>query len=162
VGWQTAFVIFGLPSLIMGLTLFLVRDQAAAAEANASGTKKAKAGFDAYVQCLKNRNILFTSLVLMVGAAGPGAGGHLTYLVLFFMKTFDVPASAGGMLLTLMQVGGLVGPLFIAWFSDRLGKRRGVTQATLFLSAVTTVYLVQHHSLSILFYINLLLYGAFV
>jgi MFS family permease len=162
VGWQTAFVIFGLPSLIMGLTLFLVRDHAGAADANANGKKRAKAGFDAYVQCLKNRNILFTSLVLMAGAAGRGTGVNMTYLVPFFMAKFGISASAGGMLLTLMQVGGLVGPLSIAWFSDRLGKRRGVTQATLFLSALMTVYLVQHQSLSILFYINLLLYGAFV
>lgn len=160
--WQTAFVIFGAFSLLMGLTLFWVQDHSRGAEAAASGRKKAKIGFDAYVQCLKNRNILFTSLVLMVGAAGRGTGVNMTYLVPFFMDKFGVTASSGGFILTLMQAAGLVGPLAIAWYSDRKGTRKGVTQVTLLLSAVMTVLLVQHSSLTILFYINLLLYGAVV
>src|SRR5262245_51626676 len=159
--WRTAFVIFGLLSLLMGLTLFRVADYSAAAERN-SGQKKAKAGLDAYIQCLKNRNILFTSLVLMAGAAGRGTGVNMTYLVPFFMKQFGMSASGGGFLLTLMQAAGLVGPLAIAWLSDRIGKRRGVTQVTLLFSAIMTVFLVQHSSLTLLFYVNLLLYGAFV
>ena len=52
--------------------------------------------------------------------------------------------------------------MLIAWLSDRTGKRKGITQLTLLLSAVMTVLLVQHSSLTILFYANLLLYGAFV
>ena len=161
VGWRTAFVIFGALSLIMGLTLFWVQDQASAANSS-SGGKKAQLGFDAYVQCLKNRNILFTSLVLMAGAAGRGTGVNMTYLVPFFMQKFGVSASGGGFILTLMQAAGLVGPMLIAWYSDRIGARKGITQLTLLLSAVLTVLLVQHSSLTIFFYANLLLYGAFV
>ena len=160
-GWRSAFVMFGLLSLIMGLTLFWISDQSSTSETT-SGKTKTKAGFDAYIQCLKNRNILFTSLVLMAGAAGRGTGVNMTYLVPFFMSQFGVSASGGGVLLTIMQAAGLVGPLAIAWFSDRIGKRRGVTQITLLLSAVMTVLLVQHTGLSILFYVNLLFYGAFV
>jgi MFS family permease len=161
IGWRSAFVIFGSLSLLMGLTLFWVSDHSSARE-SVGGKTKTKAGFDAYIQCLRNRNILFTSLVLMVGAAGRGTGVNMTYLVPYFMVQYGVSASGGGLLLTLMQGAGLVGPLAIAWFSDRSGKRRGITQLTLLLSAVMTVWLVQHQSLSILFYINLILYGAFV
>jgi ACS family hexuronate transporter-like MFS transporter len=157
--WRTAFVIFGALSLAMGLTLFLVRDQAGGGE---GGKGKAKAGFDAYLQCLKNRDIVVTSLVLMVGAAGRGTGINTTYLVPFFMAQYGVSASGGGVLLTLMQGAGLVGPLLIAWFSDRTGTRRGITQLTLLCSAVTTALFVHHETLNIFFYINLLLYGAFV
>jgi MFS family permease len=160
--WHTAFVIFGVLSLIMGLTLFMVPDHAGGADDRAGGKTKARAGFNAYRQCLKNRNIVLTSLVLMVGAAGRGTGVNMTYLVPFFMQKFGVTASTGGLILTLMQAAGLVGPLAIAWYSDRAGTRRGVTQATLFLSALMTVWLVQHPSLSFLFYFNLILYGAFV
>ncbi|HEY1236611.1 MAG TPA: MFS transporter [Candidatus Binatia bacterium] len=161
VGWRTAFVIFGSLSLLMGLTVFLVRDYGGTGEA-ARGNKKARAGFDAYIQCLKNRDLLFTSLVLMAGAAGRGTGVNMTYLVPFFMDKFTISASAGGLLLTLMQSAGLVGPMAIAWFSDWIGKRTVITQITLLLSAVSTVLLVRHSSLNIFFYINLLLYGAFV
>jgi MFS family permease len=161
-GWRSAFVLFGAISLVMGLTLFAVRDHAGGANEITGGKKKAKAGFDAYLQCLKNRNLLFTSLVLMAGAAGRGTGVNMTYLVPFFMQKFGVSASSGGFILTLMQAAGLIGPMLIAWISDRTGKRTIITQATLFLSAVMTIFLVQHSSLTILFYANLLLYGAFV
>lgn len=160
--WHTAFVIFGVLSLIMGLTLFWVPDHTGGADDRTGGKTKARAGFNAYLQCLKNRNIVLTSLVLMVGAAGRGTGVNMTYLVPFFMQKFAVTASTGGLILTLMQAAGLVGPLAIAWYSDRAGTRRGVTQATLFLSALMTVWLVQHPSLSFLFYLNLILYGVFV
>ena len=159
--WRSAFVLFGAISLVMGLTLFAVPDHAGGA-GEAGGKKKAKAGFDAYLQCLKNRNILFTSLVLMAGAAGRGTGVNMTYLVPFFMQKFGVSASSGGFILTLMQAAGLIGPMLIAWLSDRTGKRTIITQATLLLSAVMTIFLVQHSSLTMLFYANLLLYGAFV
>jgi len=161
-GWQSAFVIFGLPSLLMGLTLFLVREDAGAADETAGGKKRAQAGLNAYVQCLKNRNIVFTSLVLMVGAAGRGTGVNMTYLVPFFMERFGVTASGGGVLLTLMQGAGLVGPLAIAWFSDRYGRRTLITQGTLLVSAIMTVWFAQHSTLSYLFYLNLILYGVFV
>lgn len=159
--WRAAFVLFGVLSLIMGLSLFWVRDAGGSIESGGA-KKKAQAGLNAYVECLKNRNILFTSLVLMVGAAGRGTGINMTYLVPFFIAQYGVSASSGGFLLTLMQGAGLLGPLAIAWFSDRIGARRGITQITLLLSAVTTVWLVQHGSLTVLFYVNLILYGAFV
>jgi len=161
-GWRTAFVVFGLPSLVMGLALFLVREHASAADDVRGAKGNFKANIDAYRTCLKDRNIVFTSLVLMVGAAGRGTGINLTYLVPFFMERFGVSAPVGGLFLTLLQGAGLVGPLAIAWFSDRLGRRAIVTQATLLLSAVMTVWLAYQTSLGALFYLNLILYGSVV
>jgi MFS family permease len=160
--WNTVFVLFGVLSLIMGMTLFLIQEQAESRDESAGRRKKLKANLRAYLLCLKNRNILFTSLVLMVGAAGRGTGVNTTYLVPFFMERFGVSAPVGGLLLTIIQGAGLVGPLAIAWLSDRLGKRALVTQVTLLLSAVVTVWLVHHGGLSPLFYLNLILYGAVV
>src|SRR6266481_6808117 len=75
--WRTAFVLFGMMSLIMGLALFMVREHASAADEGKDSKANFKANIDAYRVCLKNRNILFTSLVLMVGAAGRGTGINL-------------------------------------------------------------------------------------
>ncbi len=162
-GWQTAFVVFGLPSVLMGLTLFLIGERTEVSDATeSSARKKMKANLNAYLQCLKNRNIIFTSLVLMVGAAGRGTGINNTYLVPFFMERFDVTASTGGFLLTLMQAAGLIGPMAIAWLSDHVGKRTLITQGTLLLSALMTIWLAQHDVLGLLFYLNLVLYGAFI
>ena len=161
-GWRQAFVLFGLASVVMGLALFLVRESASAADEKREGKANFKANIDAYRICLRNRNILFTSLVLMVGAAGRGTGINLTYLVPFFMQRFDVTASVGGLFLTVLQGAGLIGPLVIAWVSDRCGKRAIVTQFTLLLSAVMTVWLAYQTSLGPLFYLNLILYGSVV
>src|SRR5215475_4781712 len=161
-GWRTAFVIFGLASLIMGLALFMIQEHTSATDEGKEAKGSFKANLDAYRVCLKNRNILFTSLVLMVGAAGRGTGINLTYLVPFFMERFDVTAPVGGLFLTVLQGAGLVGPLAIAWVSDRLGRRAIVTQVTLLLSAVMTVWLAYQTSLGVLFYLNLILYGSVV
>jgi MFS family permease len=161
--WRTAFVVFGLASLVMGLALFVVREHASAAdEVNRDRKGNFKANIEAYRTCLKNRNILLTSLVLMVGAAGRGTGINLTYLVPFFMDRFGVSAPVGGVFLTVLQAAGLMGPLAIAWFSDRFGRRALVTQLTLLLSALMTVWLAYQTSLGPLFYLNLILYGSVV
>jgi MFS family permease len=161
-GWRTAFVVFGIFSLAMGLTLFLLQDYSSAPEETEGKKKLLKSNVNAYLLCLKNRQILLTSMVLMVGAAGRGTGVNATYLVPFFMEKFNITASAGGMLLTVMMGAGLVGPLAIAWFSDRVGKRAFITQVTLLLSAIMTVWFVQHSDLGPLFYLNLILYGSVV
>jgi MFS transporter, FSR family, fosmidomycin resistance protein len=161
-GWQMAFVVFGIPSLVMGLALFLVRDQSSTADQSKQRQGNFKANIDAYRACLKNRNIVLTSLVLMVGAAGRGTGINLTYLVPFFMERFAVSAPVGGLFLTVLQGAGLVGPLAIAWFSDRFARRATVTQITLLLSAILTVWLAYQTSLGVLFYLNLILYGSVV
>lgn len=161
-GWRTAFVVFGIFSLAMGLTLFLLRDYTSAADEVEGKKSLFKSNVNAYLICLKNRQILFTSLVLMVGAAGRGTGVNATYLVPFFMERFNITASTGGMFLTVMMGAGLIGPLVIAWLSDRSGKRIVATQITLLLSAIMTVWLVQHSHLGLLFYLNLILYGGVV
>lgn len=161
-GWRLVFIVAGIPSLLMGLCFFLLRDWAPSADESARKKKTVQASLHAYLECLKNRNILFTSLVLMVGAAGRGTGINITYLVPFFMEKFGVTASTSGLLLTVLQGAGLVGPLAIGWLSDRFGKRTPMVQLTLLLSAITTVWFVHHSVLGPLFFLNLVLYGAFV
>src|SRR5919106_297749 len=47
-GWQMAFVLFGIPSLVMGLALFLVRDQSSTADQSKQRQGDFKANIDAY------------------------------------------------------------------------------------------------------------------
>ncbi len=162
VSWRVAVVIFGVTSVLMGLALFTMGDHSGANDESGAGRQKMKANLEAYRECLKNRNIVFTSLVLMAGAAGRGTGVNVTYLVPFFMDRFGVTASSAGFMLTLMQAAGLVGPLTVAWLSDRVGHRTLITQGTLLASAITTFWLVAHGAPGWLFYLNLVLYGTFV
>lgn len=160
-GWRPVFVLFALPALALALFLFLLRDPFGSS-GGPEGKTAARTSLRAYLNCLSNRNILFTSLVLMVGAAGRGTGINMTYLVPFFMNKYDVSASAGGFLLTVIQAAGLIGPLLIGWLSDRYWKRSAILQLTLLLSAVLTVWLAHHPVLGPALFLNLILYGAFV
>ena len=101
-------------------------------------------------------------MVLMVGAAGRGTGVNVTYLVPFFMERFGVNASTGGFPPDLDARRRLVGPLAIAWFSDRCGKRHLVTQGTLFLSALLTCLVGTTESFRAAVLSQFILYGAFV
>jgi MFS family permease len=160
-GWRQVFLVLGLPSILMGISYFLLRDHVTSGRPGQKG-KAARASWNAYVQCLKNRNILFTSMILMVGAAGRGSGFNITYLVPYFMKRFDVTASHAGLLLMVIEGAGVLGPLAVGWFSDRVGRRALVVQATLLFSSILTVSLARHSTVSGLLILNLILYGVFV
>jgi len=160
--WRIIYVIIGLPTFLFGLFLFRLHERTTDDDAGKNAKQTIRSSWAIYLKCLKNRNILFTSLVLMVGAAGRGTGINATYLVPFFMERFRVTASIGGLLLTLLQGAGLVGPLAIGWLSDRFGRRAPFVQVTLFLSALMTVWLANQTSLGLAFYLNLILYGAVV
>ncbi len=160
-GWRQVFLILGVPSILMGLCYFLLRDRVPSS-ARMGKKKAARAGLDAYRQCLKNRNIVFTSLIMMVGAAGRGTGFNVAYLVPYFMAKFDLTASQAGFLLMVLEAAAVVGPLGVAWISDRVGRRALVVQSTLLLSAVLTFWLAHQSSIGLLLFVNLLLYGTFV
>ena len=160
-GWRQVFLILGVPSILMGLCYFLLRDRVPSS-ARMGKKKAARAGLDAYRQCLKNRNIVFTSLIMMVGAAGRGTGFNVAYLVPYFMAKFDLTASQAGFLLMVLEAAAVVGPLGVAWISDRVGRRALVVQSTLLLSAVFTFWLAHQSSIGLLLFVNLILYGTFV
>src|SRR4030095_13014032 len=50
-GWRRGFVVFGIPSLVMGLALFLVREHGSTGDESKQGNFKAN--IDAYRACLK-------------------------------------------------------------------------------------------------------------
>jgi len=159
-GWRQVFLVLGIPSILMGIGYFLLRDKVGAK--TEGGKKKVQASWNAYVAYLKNRNILFTSFVLMAGAAGRGTGFSEAYLVAYFMDKFGVTAPQAGFLLMVLEAAGVVGPLCIGWISDKVRNRALVTQTTLVMSAVTTVWLAYHQSIGVLLFVNLILYGTFV
>ncbi len=161
-GWRPVFLILAVPSLLTAFAYFWIPNVATAGDRPESRSGKAGGTLSVYFRCLKNRNVLLTSLAAMVGAAGRGSGFNITYLVPFFMERFGVTASAGGLLFMLLQGAGVVGPLLIAWLSDRVGYRILILQATLLVSAITTYWLPYHGAVGALLLLNLVLYGAFI
>jgi MFS family permease len=157
--WRTVFFLLAIPSILMGLSYFFLRDMVTVS--SASKKSRGRATLDDYRACLRNRNVILVSLIQMVGAAGRGTGINSAFLTGFFIVALgaDIPTAAA--LLIVLEVGGLFGPLAIGWLSDRVG-RKPVILLTLFLSTLTTLWLLTHHGVTPWLALNLVAYGSVV
>ena len=160
-GWRGIFYLVGIPSVVMGAACLLFREQLRPASSEARKSRLSYEGWEAYKRCLQNRNILVVSLVLMAGAAGRGQGVNVTYLIPHFVNDLHVEATYAAFLFTLLQLGGLVGPVIWGWISDRFSRARTI-QVSLLLSALTTLWLAWQSSVSLELFANLILYGTVV
>lgn len=156
--WRTIFLLVAVPSLLMGLAYFLLRDRVPQATRRAS-TRRAT--WHSYLACLRNRNLLLISAIQMVGAAGRGQGIDIAFLMPHFVTDFRLDQSVAALLITVMQVGGLFGPLALGWLSDRW-SRKAVLMVSLALAALTTWGLAAIGAPGPLLLLTLLAYGVVV
>ncbi|HLY67274.1 MAG TPA: MFS transporter [Chloroflexota bacterium] len=157
--WRGVFYIVAIPSLIMGASYILLRDNVTVM--GGSKKERAKASMQEYRALLKNRTVMLVSLVQMAGAAGRGTGVNVAFLSLFFISALHVDVKIAAVLLTVYQVGGLFGPIGIGWLADRM-SRKLIIQLTLVGSTASTLWLLAHHGITPWLIINLLLYGSVV
>jgi MFS family permease len=157
--WRMVFFVVAVPSVIMGIAYFFLRDHVSGLGENKKA--RTKATLEDYKTCLRNRNVMLVSLIQMVGAAGRGTGINAAFLTGFFLIALGVDISTAAGLMIIYQVGGFVGPLVIGWLSD-LWDRKWVVQLTLLLSTVTTLWLLVQHGITPWLIINLILYGSVV
>lgn len=140
VDWRTVFWIVGGISFLTGVPYFLFRESVKPAPLEKGKSKRTVQGWDGYKRCLTNRKFMIISLVLAVGAAGRGEGISVTYLVPHFVNDLKIEVPYAGLLFTLLQFVGLVGPFLWGWASDRF-SRVATLQLSLFLSGLSTIWL---------------------
>lgn len=160
-GWRAVFWIVGVPSVVMGLSYFFFSEVMRPAPAGEKQSRLRYEGWEAYRQCFRNRNILVVSLVLMAGAAGRGQGINATYIVPHFVNDFGLDVTRAAWLYTVLQAGGLVGPLAWGWLSDRFNRAHTI-QLSLLLSALSTLWLGWQTGVTPWLIANLVLYGTVV
>src|SRR5581483_5660704 len=156
--WRIVVIIIGIPSVFIGLSYFWLRDVVRPSDSHRA---RGRAGWGAYVACLKNRDLMLVSALMMVGAAGRGGGINQTYLVPHFIHDLGIESAIAASLLTIVNAGGLVGPLAWGWISDRIPRKLAM-QASLILTAIATVWLGIEGSLGALLLLNLAIYGLVV
>lgn len=159
--WRLPFYVVAVPSLLVGLAYFILRDVVKISPASVSKKQLAKVSIQEYIACFKNRNVMLVSLIQMAGAAGRGTGINVAFLTAFFMAALGVNAATAAGLMMIYQVGSLLGPLGLGWLYDRY-NRKLVVQLILLGSTITTLWLLEHHSVTTWFILNLVLYGAVV
>jgi len=160
-GWRGVFWAVGGFSILMGMICFVFRDSLRTAYQDQPKSRFIPQGWEAYKACLKDKNILLISLVFMAGAAGRGQDINEVYIVPHFVHDFNVSITYGAFLFTLIQVGSLLGPFAWGWISDRFDRKR-VIQASLFVSAICTLWLAWQQTISAGLFVNLVMYGAAV
>lgn len=160
-GWRGVFWAVGGVATLMGMICFVFRDSLRPASSDKPRSRLVPLGWDAYKKCLKNKNILLVSLVFMAGAAGRGQDINETYIIPHFVNDFHVDLTHAAFLFTLIQVGSLLGPILWGWVSDRIDRKLTI-QASLLLSAVSTLWLGWQQEVSASLVGNLVFYGAAV
>jgi MFS family permease len=160
-GWRGVFWAVGALATAFGIICFVFRDTLRAASTSQRRSRLTPMGWEAYKTCFKDKNILLVSLVFMAGAAGRGQDINEVYIIPHFVHDFNLSITYGAFLFTFIQVGSLIGPFIWGWISDHF-NRKLVIQASLFMSALCTVWLAWQRDVSATLFVNLVVYGAAV
>ena len=159
-GWREMVWILAVPSILMALIYFGMRESLAPA-ASAGGKGRAKLALADYKLALRNRNVLLISLAMMAGAAGRGTGVLNTFLTPWLVDSYGVSDSKAAFFFGIMTFGGIVGPIALGWLAARTSDKL-MAQFVLVGSALLTVTVVLYPSASWLLGAHLLLAGGFI
>jgi len=147
-------------SLIFGAFCFFFQDRVRSRIGQETSNKvKLVKSFQSYKRVLTNRNFIIIALVFMVGGAGRGEITP-TYLPWHLEKDLGMGIAFAVGALSIIQFGGLAGPIVVGWISDRT-SRVGILRASLLLSAVATWWLAWIGADVAALVVTLLVYGAF-
>jgi MFS family permease len=160
VGWRQVFWVVAGLSVVVGIAYFFVPDRTRPTRVAGESKKAVLAkSLSSYLRVLRNKNLMLIGLVFMVGAAGRGGEDIQSYFATHFVNDLGMNISIAAFALGLLQVGGLGGPVFFGWLSDRV-NRKAVIQVSLVLSALSTVLLAHQDTISLGLALNLLFQGA--
>jgi MFS transporter, ACS family, L-galactonate transporter len=158
-GWRQIFFMVSIVSVIMGLVYFFFRDYGAP-NRTGSGKSRLAQGFKSYWRVLKNRNMLIIALVFMVGGAGRDGGVNQIYFAPHLANDFGYDKLIVGILITAISIGGVIGPIFFGWLSDKFSRVR-MLQISLALSCVGSLWGAHLGPGVVMLFSSLLLYSAF-
>jgi len=122
-GWRTALVLFGIPISLAGIVLLVAMRAGAASRpaAAAAGTRVPLR------QVLLRRGPILVITSGTVAAAGRGLGVLSIYVPSYLAKGAGLASLEVGAIVTVMAIGGLVGPIAMGTLADRFGRRGIIT-----------------------------------
>jgi FSR family fosmidomycin resistance protein-like MFS transporter len=112
VGWRSTLLIITLPVLISGFVILLL-----VKEEREEDVKTKRRGF---LNTLKSKNVLPISLLRSVMAFRMGVR---SFLPIYFINVLGLSTEVSSGLYSLMLFGGVVGPFFWGYLSDRTKKK---------------------------------------
>ncbi len=156
--WNQIFWAVGFLSFAMGLIYFRFgRRVEPAGESRPTSRSRLLQGKASYLRVFHNRNMLLASAVMMVGGAGRGL--VVVFLGIHLIQDMGMTTWMAGVALTVLGIGGVVGPVGFGWISDRTSRTR-VIQVTLFLSAAASLWVAFQSPFLPMLFLSLASYGA--
>lgn len=114
-GWQTAFLIVGLPGLLLVIPLALLKTVAVKKEGKQTG--------GTYLQLLKNRSFVYNTLAMT--AMTFALGGMAQWMPTFLNRIHGLSVERGNLLFGGLTVfAGIAGTLAGGWLGDHYQKKR--------------------------------------
>ena len=115
-GWRSTLGILSLPALFLSLyILFFVKGSS-----DIEGKTRDALNFTKLGEQLKNRNVLSISLLRSVMAFRMGVR---TFLPLYFIDVLGFSSENSSLLYSIMLGGGILGPFFWGWVSDKMNRK---------------------------------------
>ncbi len=115
-GWRSALGILSVPALMLSVALILfVRGVGSVEKTTEDALNWSRLG-----ESLKNRNVLSISLLRSVMAFRMGVR---TFLPLYFIDVLGFTSEKSGVLYSIMLFGGVLGPFFWGYLSDRMNRK---------------------------------------
>jgi predicted MFS family arabinose efflux permease len=121
-GWKAAFLIVGIPGLILALPLWTIREPPRGGFA--AVPKREKAGIGDYLLLLKNRSFILNTLAM--AAMTFAMGGLAQWMPSYFYRIHRVDlVTANTIFGGITILAGITGTLTGGWIGSRLEKRKG-------------------------------------
>lgn len=126
IGWREAFVIVGLPGVVLALVVWFVLKDPRRADAAAILQAKSQPAALPLRQAVSEvmRSRAYVLLLFAGSAASFLAYGKTTWTTIFFQRTHDLTPGQVGLWFGLIAgVGGMCGTLLGGYFADRFGAK---------------------------------------
>ena len=125
-GWRTALVVFGVPISLAGIGLLLAMRAPSPARPAAASTRAPRTSLR---QLLLRRGPVLIIASGTIAAAGRGLGVLSVYVPSYLAKGVGLAQLEVGAIVTVMAIGGLVGPIAMGTLADRFGRRRIISMS---------------------------------
>lgn len=152
-GWRMPFYVFAVPTIGVGLLMWLLIREPRRTAAVATDEPKPGLG-----SLFRVRNLVLT--FVMVFCSIYGFFVMITWLPTYLAEVRDVPASSTGSISSLAAWTSVPSALLIAWISDRIGVRKPLL-LTVFPMAILSILLLMFAPSMTLVYVALVMYGLF-
>jgi FSR family fosmidomycin resistance protein-like MFS transporter len=115
-GWRSALGVLSVPALLLSLVLIFIVKGTGSVEA----TTRDALNWGRLRESLRNRNVLSISLLRSVMAFRMGVR---TFLPLYFIDILGFTSETSSVLYSVMLFGGVLGPFFWGYLSDRMNRK---------------------------------------